>query len=63
MSEFLLRTRTIYFLPMILLGLFGIFLGFLLGLYSIYRREDEIAEIYALLLLRILYNNDLIKFY
>lgn len=46
-----------YILYLILLGLFGILLGFFLG---VYRRENQVNEIYIfllLLLLQILYNN------
>ena len=54
MSESVLITRVIYILYIILLGLFGILLGFLLG---VYRREDEINAFLLLLLLKIIYKN------
>lgn len=53
MSESVLITRVIYILYIILLGLFGIRLGFLL---SVYRRKDDIDILILLLLLQILYN-------
>ena len=62
MSESVLITRVIYILYIILLGLFGILLGFLLG---VYRRKDDIYVFILLLLLKMLYNNgfdyDLLK--
>ena len=57
MKEFVLITRIMYILYLILLGLFGILLGFFLG---VYRRENQLNKIYIfllLLLLQILYNN------
>jgi len=54
MSESVLITRVIYILYIILLGLFGILLGFLLG---VYRRKDDIYVFILLLLLKMLYNN------
>lgn len=51
MTELLFITRIIYGLYLILLGVFGILLSFLL---AISKRENEI---YLFLLLRILYNN------
>jgi hypothetical protein len=54
MSESVLITRVIYILYIILLGLFGILLGFLLG---VYRREDDIYIFILLFLLQILYND------
>lgn len=54
MSESVLITRVIYILYIILLGLFGILLGFLLGVYS---RNDDIYVFTLLLLLKIIYNN------
>jgi len=54
MTESILITRIVYGLYFILLGIFGILVGFLLG---IYRREDEIYGFLLLLLLQILYNN------
>ncbi len=54
MSESVLITRVIYILYIILLGLFGILLGFLLGVYS---RNDDIYVFILLLLLKMLYNN------
>lgn len=57
MKEFVLITRIMYILYLILLG--GILLGFFLG---VYRRENQVNDIYIyffflLLLLQILYNN------
>lgn len=54
MKESLFITRIVYFLYWILLGIFGIIIGFLLG---IYKREDEINTVLLLLLLKIIYNN------
>ena len=54
MKESLSITRIVYFLYWILLGIFGIIIGFLLG---IYKREDEINAFLLLLLLKIIYNN------
>ena len=54
MSESVLITRVIYILYIILLGLFGILLGFLLGVYS---RNDDIYVFTLLLLLKMLYIN------
>lgn len=53
MNESLLITRIVYFLYLILLGVLGIIIGFLLGLY---KREDEINPLLLLFLLIILYN-------
>jgi hypothetical protein len=54
MSESVVITRVIYILYIILLGLFGIILGFLLG---VYKREDDIYVFILLLLLKMLCNN------
>ena len=54
MKESVFITRIVYSLYLILLGIFGILLGFLLG---VYRRKDEIYVFYLILLLRILYNS------
>lgn len=57
MTESVFIARIVYGLYLILLGVFGVLLGFLLG---ISRREDEVNEVYVfllLLLLKILYNN------
>ena len=54
MSESVLITRVLYILYIILLGLFGILLGFLLG---VYRRKDDIYVFILLFLLKMLYNN------
>ena len=54
MKESLFITRILYFLYWILLGIFGIIIGFLLG---IYKREDEINTFLLLLLLKIIDNN------
>jgi len=57
MTESVFITRIVYGLYLILLGVFGVLLGFLLG---ISRCEDEVNEVYVfllLLLLKILYNN------
>ena len=51
MSESVLIIRVMYILDIILLGLFGIVLGFLLG---VYRREDDIYVFILLLLLKLL---------
>ena len=56
MKESVFITTIVYALYWIFLGIFGVLLGFLLGLY---RRKDEIDEIYVfflLLLLHILYS-------
>lgn len=53
MKESLFITRIVYFLYFILLGIFGIIIGFLLG---VYKREDEINAFLLLLLLKIIYN-------
>ena len=50
----MLINRVIYILYIILLGLFGILLGFLLG---VYRRKDDIYVFTLLLLLKMLYND------
>ncbi len=60
MQESVFITRLVYGLFLILLGIFGVLLGFLLGVYwrlGVYRREDEIYVFLLLLLLKILYNN------
>ena len=54
MKESLFITRILYFLYLILLDIFGITIGFLLG---IYKREDEINTFLLLLLLKIIDNN------
>ena len=57
MKESVFITRIVYVLYLIILGIFGILVGFFLG---IYRCENEVNEIYIfllLLLLQILYNN------
>lgn len=54
MEESLFISRIVYFLDLILLGIFGIIIGFLLG---IYKREDDINTFLLLLLLNIIYNN------
>ena len=60
MSESVLITRLIYFLYMILLGLFigliGTLVGFLLGIYS---QNDDLYVFILIFLLEILYNNRL----
>lgn len=53
-KESVFITRIVYFLYLILLGIFGIIIGFLLG---VYKREDEINAFLLLLLLKIIYNN------
>jgi hypothetical protein len=53
MNESVFITRIVYFLYLILLGIFGIIIGFLLG---VYKREDEINAFLLLLLLKIIYN-------
>lgn len=57
MTESLFITSIVYGLYLILLAIFGVLLGFLLGLYSLYRREDDVYLFLLLLLLKILYNN------
>ena len=54
MKESVFITRIVYVFYLIILGIFGILLGFFLG---VYRREDEINAFLLLLLLQILYNN------
>jgi hypothetical protein len=54
MNESLFISRIVYFLYLILLGTFGIIIGFRLG---IYKREDEINSFFLLLLLKIIYDN------
>lgn len=54
MEESLFISRIVYFLDLILLGIFGIIIGFLLG---IYKREDDINTFLLLVLLNIIYNN------
>lgn len=57
MKESIFITRIVYFLYLILLGIFGIIIGFLLG---VYKREDEINAFLLfllLLLLKIIYSN------
>lgn len=54
MKESILITRIVYFLYLILLGIFDTIIGFLLGLY---KREDDINPFLLLLLLKIIYNN------
>ena len=53
MNESVFITRIVYFLYFILLSLFGILTGFLLGLY---RRHNHINAFLLLLLLKIIYN-------
>ena len=53
MKESVFITRIVYFLYFILLSIFGIIIGFLLG---VYKREDEINAFLLLLLLKIIYN-------
>lgn len=50
MNESVFITRIVYFLYLVLLGIFGIIIGFLLVMY---KREDEIN---TFLLLKIIYN-------
>lgn len=57
MKESIFIIRIVYFLYLILLGIFGIIIGFLLG---VYKREDEINAFLLfllLLLLKIIYSN------
>lgn len=54
MTKSVFITRIVYFLYLILLGIFGIIIGFLL---DVYKREDEINPFLLLLLLKIIYNN------
>nr|YP_010472332.1 hypothetical protein N4L43_pgp006 [Pleurosigma intermedium]UVG41943.1 hypothetical protein [Pleurosigma intermedium] len=54
MKESLFIIRIVYFLYFILLGIFGITIGFLLGTYKV---DDEINTVLLLLLLKIIYNN------
>ena len=54
MNESVFITKILYFLYLILLGVFGIIIGFLLG---VYKREDEINAFLLLLLLKIIYNS------
>lgn len=54
MSEYVLITKVVYVLYIILLGLFGILLSFLL---DIYKQNDDIYLFILLLLLKMLYNN------
>lgn len=57
MTESVFITRIVYSLYLIILGVFGVLLGFLLG---IFRRKGEVNEVYIfllLLLLKILSNN------
>jgi hypothetical protein len=54
MKESVFITRIVYFLYLILLRIFGIIIGFLLG---VYKGEDEINAFLLLLLLKIIYNN------
>ena len=56
MKESLFISRIVYFLYLIILGIFGMIIGFLLG---IYKREDEINTFLLLLLLKIIYNTGL----
>ena len=57
MKESVFITRIIYGLYLILLGIFGVLLGFLLGIYRREGREDAIYVFLLLLLLKILYSN------
>lgn len=57
MTESLFITSIVYGLYLILLAIFGVLLGFLLGVYSLYSREEEVYLFLLLLLLKILYNN------
>ena len=54
MAESILITSAVYFLYLIFLVLFGIVLGFLIG---VYKREEEIYVFTLLFLLEILYKN------
>lgn len=59
MKESVFVTKILYAFYWIIIGLFGVLLGFLLGLV-VYRRKDEIDDrsvFFLLLLLNILYNN------
>lgn len=54
MSEYMLITRVVYILYFIFLGLFGIILGFIFGLY---KRNEEIYVFTLVFFLKLLYNN------
>ena len=54
MKESLFITRIVYFLYWILLGIFGIMIGFLLGMYKC---KNKINTFLLLFLLKIIYNN------
>lgn len=56
MEEFLFLTRIVYGLYLILFMIFGVFLGFLLGILSRYKDDNEIYASLLLFLLRSLYN-------
>ena len=56
MKESVFITRIVYVLYMIILGLFGVLLGFFLG---VYRRKDDIYVFTLLFLLELIYNNGL----
>jgi hypothetical protein len=53
MSQYVLITRVVYVLYLILLGLFGVLLGFSLG---VYRRDKKIYVFTSLLSLKMLYS-------
>lgn len=54
MKKSVFLTRIIYFLYWILIGIFGIIIGFLLGAY---KRENQVNPFLLLLLLKIISNN------
>lgn len=55
MNESVFITRIVYSLYLIILGIFGVFLGFLFGVFR--REDDKIYVFLLLLLLQILYHN------
>jgi len=58
MKESVFITRILYFLYLILLGIFGIIFGIIIGfLLGEYKRKNEINTFLLLLLLKIIYNN------
>ena len=61
MNKSLFITRMVYFLYLILLSLFGIIIGFLLGVYkfkvNVHTRKDEINIFLLLFLSKIIYNS------
>ena len=57
MSEWVFIRGIVYALYLILIGIFGVLLGFFLGSYRRYKEDNELSIFFLLLLLKILYNS------